>query len=557
MKSNSPPGPKHAFALCAILGPLLIVTASKAEPAESSSPSTPPAAPPIEDVAGSPSAAPEPVSPPSGTEGTADAPAPPPAPKPPRHETAPTSQALPKTTPVDPGLPNSEASGDPPGAAASRFARPPLEFSVGEGDRKLSLTFYGFLQADFIYDTTRSFHDALGTSLVARTDTYEGTVGRAQTSVRNTRLGLLFQSPRVGGMKPRAVFEGDFFGNQPGEPPAADEAGYYDSPTFRLRHAYVRLDSEIIDVLVGQTYDVFGWQNYFFPTTAEFIGLPNQVFSRHAQLRLSKSFGETGPVGVDLAAAVQRPAQRDAGVPDVNAGLRLKVNGFRGLRASGNGATQALPLALGVSGMVRQYDVDAFTPPPTQDSNSVTAWGLSVDALLPVLAAANANDRSNRLTLTGAFVTGTGIGDLMTVTGGATFPTLPNPAQANPPPEYEGNIDAGLVSFDTQGVLHTIDWQAFRVGLVYYLPPTGRLIFSANYTQAYSKNMRDLFPRGGAEIELLTRVADRSRYVDANLFFDATPALRFGISGSYMVVKYIDGDEPHNWRGRAQAMYFF
>jgi hypothetical protein len=83
------------------------------------------------------------------------------------------------------------------------------------------------------------------------------------------------------------------------------------------------------------------------------------------------------------------------------------------------------------------------------------------------------------------------------------------------------------------------------------------VFFSANYTQAYSKNIRNLFPQGGAEIELLTRVADRSRYADINLFFDATPAVRLGIAGSYSTVEYIDGDEPHNIRGRAQAMYFF
>lgn len=437
------------------------------------------------------------------------------------------------------------------------FSTTPLSVQLGEGAHSLLFTLYGFLQTDFIYDSTRSYHDAIGTSLVARTDTYDGTVARNQFSVRNTRIGLAFHGPSVGDVRSSAVLEADFFGNQPGEPPAVSETAYYDSPTFRLRHAFVTVENPYVDVLVGQTYDVFGWQNYFFPTTAEFLGIPHQVFSRHAQLRLTRELGEAGPVGLDLSMAALRPTQRDSGVPDANAGLRLKLNSFKGLRTSGNGGTKALPLALGVSGVVRQYKVDAFTPPPTQTSNSVTAWGLSVDALVPVLAAANDTDRGNKLTFTGSFVTGTGIGDAMTVTGGATFPTLPNPAQANPPPEYTGNIDPGLVSFDTQGVLHTIDWQAFRVGLVYYFPPSGRVFVSANYTQAYSKNMRDLFPQGGAEIELLTRVADRSRYADINLFFDATPAFRLGIAGAYTVVQYIDGDEPHNYRGHAQAMYFF
>src|SRR5690606_38829613 len=114
--------------------------------------------------------------------------------------------------------------------------------------------------------------------------------------------------------------------------------------------------------------------------------------------------------------------------------------------------------------------VDAFTPPPTQTSNEALGWGLAVDALLPVIPADDASDRGNRLTLLGSVVTGTGVGDLMNTLGGASFPTLPNPAQATPPPEYHGNIDPGLLSFDTQGVLHSIDWQGFRVGAQYYLP---------------------------------------------------------------------------------------
>ena len=214
-------------------------------------------------------------------------------------------------------------------------------------------------------------------------------------------------------------------------------------------------------------------------------------------------------------------------------------------------------MSIGVSGVVRQFRVDAFAPPPTQSSNSASGQGLSVDALLPVIPADNANDRGNRLTLTGSFVTGTGIADLITANGGARFPTLPNPAQANPAPVYDANVDDGLVTFDKRGVLHTIDWQAFKVGLQYYLPPSGRVIFSANYTQAHSGNMSKLFPKGGAEIELLGRVADTSRYGDVNLFWDATPAVRFGLSGEYSKVEYLDGDKPHNLRGMAMALYVF
>ena len=69
--------------------------------------------------------------------------------------------------------------------------------------------------------------------------------------------------------------------------------------------------------------------------------------------------------------------------------------------------------------------------------------------------------------------------------------------------------------------------------------------------------MSKLFPMLGAEIELIDRVADTSKYADGNLFFDATPAIRFGISGQYTQVHYLDGNQPHNIRGMGQAVYVF
>ena len=42
-----------------------------------------------------------------------------------------------------------------------------------------------------------------------------------------------------------------------------------------------------------------------------------------------------------------------------------------------------------------------------------------------------------------------------------------------------------------------------------------------------------------------------------NLFWDATPAVRLGLSGQYTKVKYLDGNQPHNVRVMAQALYAF
>ncbi|MGC4065146.1 MAG: hypothetical protein QM784_10970 [Polyangiaceae bacterium] len=505
------------------------------------------------------------------SEDAAVAPAAAPAPTPAVEAAPPAVKLDASTAPV--AMPDSPKAAADATAALSEeerswFYRPSLTTTFGKGDKALSVTFYGFVQADAMYDTTRSYDDHIGDALVAHGETYAGKQGRMQFSSRNSRIGMQLQSNPFAGVKTLAVFEMDFFGEQAEPHPAtptnseyaatnSSEKVFFANPIPRLRHAYGLIQTDYVDILAGQTYDVFGWQSYFFPCSVQYLGLPNQVFSRNTQFRLSHLFGSTGPIGVEVAAAALRPAQRDGEMPDLNAGVRFAVNGVKGITTPGNTGTTAQPLSLGVSGTMRKFRLNAFTPPPSQKSNAIQGWGLSVDALVPVIPAKSAVDRSNKLTLTGSFVMGSGIGDLINATGGATFPTLPNPAQANPPPIYSPNVDDGLVTFDTAGVAHTIDWKAFRAGLQYYLPPGGRFIFAANYTQAYSKNMGDLFPKGGAEVGLLVKIADLSRYADANLFFDATPAMRFGVSGQYSYVEYLDGNKPHNVRGMAQALYAF
>jgi hypothetical protein len=463
--------------------------------------------------------------------------------------------------PPKPAVVVPEPAAPPAPAPKSWFERAPLTATVGQGPGRWSATLYGFIEADFMFDTTRSYGDAMGRSLVARDDTYDGRTGRTQFSMRNTRLGLGFEAPAWGAIKPSAVLEVDFFGHQ-GEPPEASEQNYFVNPTLRLRHAYVKLANPYVDVLVGQTYDVFGWQNMFSPCSVQFLGLPNQLFSRNPQIRLSRTFNADGLLSVDVALAAVRPAQRDSEIPDANGGVRFSLNSWKGITTPGAVGTTALPLSIGLSGTYRQFKANAFAPPPVQGSNSVSGWGLSADILLPIIPAKDAFDRSNRLTLVGSFVTGTGIADLLTVDGGATFTPLPNPTQASPPLEYESNTDPGLVTFDLRTtLLHTIDWQAFRVGLQYYLPG-GRVLFSANFTQAHSGNLSKLYMKGGAEIEQLVRLADTSRYADANLFWDVTPSVRVGLSGQYTTVTYLEDNQqkrqkPHNIRGMAQTVFVF
>ena len=68
------------------------------------------------------------------------------------------------------GRPFEEIRGDAAGSGARRFIfwRPPLRVSWGDGPEPWTLTVFGFVEADYIFDSTRSYDDAIGSGLRAR-----------------------------------------------------------------------------------------------------------------------------------------------------------------------------------------------------------------------------------------------------------------------------------------------------------------------------------------------------------------------------------------------------
>jgi hypothetical protein len=52
-------------------------------------------------------------------------------------------------------------------------------------------------------------------------------------------------------------------GNQPA---GSAEAAFFGNPTFRIRHYLPRLDTPYVDILIGQWWQLYGWQPIYFPT---------------------------------------------------------------------------------------------------------------------------------------------------------------------------------------------------------------------------------------------------------------------------------------------------
>jgi hypothetical protein len=410
------------------------------------------------------------------------------------------------------------------------------------------MTIYGFAEVDAMYDTTQSYGDYMGGAVLARPGSYGATHGRMQFTIRNSRIGFKVDAPEFWGIRSIAVLEGDFFGNQP---TTASEAALFNNPTFRIRHAYLKMETAYIDVLGGQTYDLFGQQSYFFPAALTFLGLPGEIFGRTAQVRFYHSF-KTDPVDIYLGVAVLRPPQRDSQTPEGQAAARLAVNKWKGVHTPGSLGTAVDAAAIGVSGTVRHFQVSEFSGAPVH-SNAANGWGVSVDALLPIIPAKSMENAGNSLTLTGSFVTGTGIADKYTgMTAGVTFPALPNPMMTMPAPTYTPNIDNGMVTYDAMGGLHTINWTSFMIGAQYYLPPSGRVFVSGNFHQLSSNNSAD-----GLDAKGQAKVFTKLRYIDASIFFDITQAIR--LAGSYVNTNetFGDGMQQTNHRGELAGLYLF
>src|SRR4051794_34174588 len=106
----------------------------------------------------------------------------------------------------------------------------------------------GFLETDFFHDTTRSFAEVIGNSPVVPPN---GELGRTQFSVRNSRLAFNVMAPIYENWKSRGYMEFDLMGFDPAPGASNTEAGYFNNPTFRLRHGYVNTEKNGWQFLVG------------------------------------------------------------------------------------------------------------------------------------------------------------------------------------------------------------------------------------------------------------------------------------------------------------------
>lgn len=186
---------------------------------------------------------------------------------------------------------------------------------------KQGITWSGFVKVDYMFDTRQTISAREGHFNIApapeNIDAITGEDLNAQANFNilaiQSRLKGTIKGPEFFGMKTAGVIEAAFFGNTNGT-----------TGEFRLRHAFVKLSNDNIDILMGQY-----WHPMFvtavFPGTYSFnTGVPFQAFSRNPQLRVATkgTFKFIGVLFTERDFKTRGASVSQAGVPQLHAQIQ-------------------------------------------------------------------------------------------------------------------------------------------------------------------------------------------------------------------------------------------
>lgn len=428
---------------------------------------------------------------------------------------------------------------------------------VGAGDAttlvvsKIKATLYGYVQADFIYNSTQSCQDFCSNFLIQKAGTYRGDHARVVFSPRDSRLGFRIAAPEERKIRVSGLLEGDFFG-----PITTTEQGTWVNPVLRVRHSWLKFETPIVDILLGQAWSLFGWQAGYLAASVAEPGLPGQLFQRTPQLRVSKTI-KADAITVDLAVAAVRPPQMDSGTPEGVLGAKLSFPRWTGQHTSYLTATLIQPASIAVSADLRRFRIPEFSTAPTRGKIKY-GGGVAFDAYLPIVTASK-DSKANALSVVGEFAIGSGTSDMYTALGaaGTSNAAIPPAVDGGAPGTYVPNLDPGFAAYDAAGNLELIQWTSYFVGAEFYPDVLeGRLGTFVNYGHMQSSNS-DKF--GGASVKdpVLGRTRESEDFFNAGLFFDPTKATRIGFDAALYSDHYVDGTTAKNTSLTTSAFLFF
>lgn len=196
-------------------------------------------------------------------------------------------------------------------------------FSYGQSsdtDKKFGIKWNGFVKTDVMFDTRQTVNAREGHFMIL--PSAENIVNGEDLNNQSNFNILSIQSRLKGtisgldffGMKTSGVIEAAFFGNSNGT-----------TGEFRLRHAFVKLSNESLDILVGQYWNPM-FVTAVFPGVYSFnTGVPFQPFSRNPQIRFTTkgSIKFIGALYTERDFKTRGASVSQSGMPQIHAQLQF------------------------------------------------------------------------------------------------------------------------------------------------------------------------------------------------------------------------------------------
>ena len=421
------------------------------------------------------------------------------------------------------------------------------------------LTTQGFVEMDIFNDSTRSYREIEGNNPVARTDAAgkgDGLHGRTQYSMRNSRLAFGLAAPSSENWKTRGYYEMDFQGFDPAPGATNSESAFYGNGGLRTRHLYAEtVSTSGWKLLAGQTWDLMGWQPYYFMTTASVAPIAGMTYNRVIQVRATKQFQLASTVGMEAAIAALRPPQADGQMPDLQARVRWTLDNYTsGFTGSASGARKVMPASVGVSGAFRSIAM----PSSTGTVDRFGGGAVALNAMVPIIPSSDNKSVSNTLSLLAEFTTGTGYGDQFNGWTGNTANPLnqATTGQTKTVLATNGsNLDGGIGDYDSTGAFHLIQLQTFNVHAQYHLPNELPFWMDIGYGQLAAGNMGAVTTNNVGSNGKIAYNRDRTAFF--NTFYQATDNLRTGLEYIYTDTRYVDNASARNHRFQVTGLFQF
>jgi hypothetical protein len=358
--------------------------------------------------------------------------------------------------------------------------------------------------------------------------------GNFYMAAGESRLNFLIKGPEGWGAKTSGFLEGDF---------RSANANY---GTFGLRHAYVKMDWKNTTLIMGQTWQRWG---YLGVTSSIILGVndmnPFLRGQRQPQITVEQRFNKnwSGSFGLYSPAATTGAVGSTTVNTFTNSGLPF-AEGEIVFNSDACGKIGPKNLLFGLGGFVGQEkqtyisQAAAAATPQKYSEDKVTAWGVAFKGFIPIIPEKK-GDKTGALALAGTIFIGQ---DLSWFS--ATFPnsyavgTVTNR-------HYSAPVITG-------GYAH----------LQYYFTNN---LFATGWYGYGSTNMSTPYTKVAGNVNSIRNL----QHIMVNLSYDVNPALRLGIEYANIYTRYANLQEitagtgqyydrkgtMHS--GRVGAFYFF